>query len=150
MNKHTKVDEILKLIVEFAESNDMVLAAGLCGSWAKGDARADSDIDLIIIVENKLRFKRKDWIEKLDFGKINEKVESFGDEVYGQVWSRRVSLIGKIEIEFSFAEKTWADTKNLDEGTYKVVSEGFNIIFDPQLILKRLVEKVVIEMELKK
>lgn len=146
MENH-KLYDILKLITEFAVSNNKVLAVGLCGSWARGTAKPYSDIDLSIIVVDKLRFKKTDWIEKLDFAKINGKMEFFKDEVYGQVWSRHVFLNDKTEIEFSFAEKTWADIENLDAGTYKVVSDGFKIIYDPQMILNKLVEKVSLSSE---
>ena len=145
--KRDKLDEILNLMLEFAKDYSEVLAFGLCGSWARGTAKSDSDIDLSILVKDKLRFKKTDWIKELELEKINKKVEYFQDNVYGQVWSRHVFLNNKTEIEFSFADKSWADTENLDEGTRKVVSDGFKIIYDPQLILKKLVEKVKIASE---
>ncbi len=145
--EHRKLDEILTLIAEYAKSNNQILAIGLCGSWARGTARPDSDIDLSIITENKLIFKKTDWIEELDFEKINETIKYFEDRVYGRVWSRHVFLNSKTEIEFSFADKSWADTDNLDEGTRKVVSDGYKIIYDPQLILEKLVKKVRMSSE---
>ena len=126
----------------FAESNERIIAVGLCGSYARGNAKADSDIDLSILVNDKLKFKSSIWIETFDFDKINERLDFFEDKEYGRVWSRHVFLKSKIEIEFSFANISWADTENLDEGTRKVVSDGFKIIYDPQFILNKLVEKV--------
>jgi len=140
-----KLHEILDLTLEFAKCNNHVLAVGLCGSWARGTAGPDSDIDLSIVVENKFRFKETDWLEDIDFIKINDGIDYFKDAVYGQVWSRHVFLKSKIEIEFSFADKTWADVENLDEGTRKVVSDGFKIIYDPYLILNDLSEKIFIK-----
>ena len=137
-----KLDKILDLIQVFAESNERIIAVGLCGSYARGNAKADSDIDLSILVNDKLKFKSTSWIETFDFDKINERLDFFEDKEYGRVWSRHVFLKSKIEIEFSFANISWADTENLDEGTRKVVSDGFKIIYDPQFILNKLVEKV--------
>ena len=137
-----KLDKILDLIQVFAESNERIIAVGLCGSYARGNAKADSDIDLSILVNDKLKFKSTTWIETFDFDKINERLDFFEDKEYGRVWSRHVFLKSKIEIEFSFANISWADTENLDEGTRKVVSDGFKIIYDPQFILNKLVEKV--------
>lgn len=142
--KRDKLDEILNSTLEFAKGNSEILAVGLCGSWARGTAKLDSDIDLSILVKDKMRFKRTDWIKELEFEKINESVEYFKDRVYGAVWSRHIFLNSKIEIEFSFADKSWADTENLDDGTHKVVSDGFKIIYDPQQTLNKLVEKVKI------
>lgn len=138
----TKLQEISSLIVDFAKTNDQILAVGLCGSRARGTARPDSDIDLSILVKDKLMFKNKEWIENFDFKKIDEKLDYFKDEIYGAVWSRHVFLESNVEIEFSFADQPWADIENLDQGTYKVVSDGFKILYDPSNILKRLVEKV--------
>lgn len=142
-----KLDKLLDLIKVFAESNERIIAVGLCGSYARGNARADSDIDLSILVNDKLKFKSSTWIETFDFDKINERLDFFEDKEYGRVWSRHVFLKSKIEIEFSFANISWADTENLDEGTRKVVSDGFKIIYDPQLILTKLVEKVKMKSE---
>lgn len=142
-----KLDKLLDLIKVFAESNERIIAVGLCGSYARGNARADSDIDLSILVNDKLKFKSSTWIETFDFDKINERLDFFEDKEYGRVWSRHVFLKSKVEIEFSFANISWADTENLDEGTRKVVSDGFKIIYDPQLILTKLVEKVKMKSE---
>ena len=142
-----KLDKLLDLIKVFAESNERIIAVGLCGSYARGNAKADSDIDLSILVNDKLKFKSTSWIETFDFDKINERLDFFEDKEYGRVWSRHVFLKSKIEIEFSFANISWADTENLDEGTRKVVSDGFKIIYDPQLILTKLVEKVKMKSE---
>ena len=143
--KLIKLHEILSLIVEFASSKNDVLAIGLCGSWARGTAGPYSDIDLSIIVCDKLRFKSTDWLAELDFKEINDGIDTYKDVVYGQVWSRHVFLNSKIEIEFSFADRSWADTENMDEGTRKVVSDGFRIIYDPYLILNDLTGKIFIE-----
>ena len=137
-----KLEEVLKVILDFARSNDQILALGLCGSHARGKARPDSDIDLSILVEDQQLFKKIDWIAQVDFGKINEKIASLRDEVYGVVWSRHVLLTSQTEIEFSFADKSWADTDNLDEGTRKVVNDGYKILYDPHQILAQLVNKV--------
>ncbi|NNL83187.1 MAG: hypothetical protein HKP28_07350, partial [Winogradskyella sp.] len=67
-----KLDKILNLIKVFAESDPRIIAVGLCGSYARGNARADSDIDLSILVNDKLEFKNTDWIDNFDFCKINE------------------------------------------------------------------------------
>lgn len=138
-----KLASILKLVTTFAGSNDDILALGLCGSWAAGTAGPDSDIDLSIIVEDPIRFKKKDWMNEIGFEKINTKIDYFKDEVYGRVWSRHIFFEKGIEIEFSFADKNWANIENLDEGTRKVVSDGYKVLYDPYLILKRLVEKVM-------
>ena len=115
----------------------------MCGSWARGTASPDSDIDLSIIVEDKNHFKHSNWLENFNFHKINDKIDYFTDEVYGRVWSRHVFLESKIEIEFSFADRSWADIKIIDEGTKKVVGDGYVILYDPHEILNNLVSQLM-------
>ncbi len=138
-----KLDKILNIIKLLAETDDEILAIGLRGSWARGTAGADSDIDLSILVKDKLRYKRTDWIEAIDFRKVNEELDYFTDKTYGRVWSRHVFLKSKTEIEFSFADKSWADSDNPDDGTIKVISDGYQILYDPHLILRKLVDKIM-------
>ncbi len=140
--KIEKLKGILDIAVEFAQSNPEVMTMALCGSYARGEAKPDSDIDFSIIVKDKMKFKATEWVEKLNLKNLNERLEFFEDKEYGSVWSRHVFLESKIEIEFSFADISWADTENLDEGTKKVVTDGYKIIYDPQHILKKLVDKI--------
>ena len=103
-----KLDHSLQLVVEFARSRSDVLAVGLCGSWARGEANLDSDIDLSILVENKSVFESTDWLDQFPFQKIPDSIKSFRDETYGVTWSRHVFLSSELEIEFGFAERSWA------------------------------------------
>ena len=137
-----RLDQILTVVLRFAKSHPQIIAVALCGSRARGTARPDSDTDLSILVEDQELFKKTDWVAQIDFKKINEKVASLRDEVYGLVWSRHIILESMAQIEFSFADHSWADNENLDEGTGKVVSDGYKILYDPHQILERLVSKV--------
>lgn len=67
--EYSKFQDILSLIVDFAKTNDQILAVGLCGSRARGTAGPDSDIDLSILVNDRLLFKETEWIEHFDFKK---------------------------------------------------------------------------------
>jgi len=137
-----KLEDILNLLARFAEADPEILAMALCGSWARGTARDDSDIDLSIIVKDKIRFKDIKWLKTIGFEKINDKLEHYIDKTYGRVWSRHVFLKSGTEIEFSFADESWADCENPDTGTVKVVSDGYRIMYDPFNILQRLIHKI--------
>lgn len=140
--RRDKLEQILSLIGDFAAADPMILAVGLCGSWARGTAREDSDIDLSIIVTDKMHYKATEWLSRIPFEKINDKIVSFQDKEYGNVWSRHVLLKSNAKIEFSFADTSWADIEPLDAGTRQVVSDGYRILFDPHQILSRLLREV--------
>ncbi|MDX1315826.1 MAG: nucleotidyltransferase domain-containing protein [Eudoraea sp.] len=139
-----KFEQILSLVDDFAAVDPMILAVGLCGSWARGRPGEDSDIDLSIIVTDKMHYKETEWLSRIPFENINDKIISFQDREYGNVWSRHVLLKSKAKIEFSFANPTWANIEPLDAGTFKVVADGFKVLYDPEQILQQLVEKVEI------
>lgn len=132
----------MNLILEFARSNDQILAVGLCGSQARGTAKHDSDIDLSIITANKDYFKKTAWIKEFNFAKIDDSIARFEDKKYGRVWSRHVFLKSGAEIEFSFADRSWADIEPLDIGTKKVVTDGYKVLYDPHQILAELVDQL--------
>lgn len=138
----TKLEVVLKVILEFARSNSQILALGLCGSWARGTANPDSDIDLLIVTKDKENFKKTTWIKELNFATIHDYIMHYEDQKYGRVWSRHVFLESGTEIEFSFADSSWADIEPLDIGTQKVISDGYRILYDPHQILEKLLEKV--------
>ncbi len=134
--------KVLYLSVDLACTYPEILAVGLCGSWARGTQRPDSDFDLSLVTEEPDRFRSKEWIGRIDFKSFGEELESYRDADYGPTWSRHVRLSRGTEIEFGFAPQSWADTSPLDPGTRRVVENGYRIIYDPELILNRLVEKV--------
>ena len=137
-----KLNQILAVVRQFAISHSQIVAVALCGSQARGTARPDSDIDLSILVEDQQLFKNTDWIAQIDFKKIDEKIASFRDAAYGTVWSRHVFLESGTEIEFSFANRSWADIDPIDGGTKKVVSDGYKVLHDPHQILIELLAQL--------
>lgn len=134
--------KVLYLAVDLACIYPEILAVGLCGSWARGSQRTDSDFDLSLITGEPNRFRSEEWLGRLDCKSFGEELESYQDANYGPTWSRHVRFSEGSEIEFRFAPLSWADTSPLDPGTRKVVEDGYRIIYDPELILNRLVEKV--------
>ncbi len=48
----TEVESLLKDLVAWADKQTDVQAVGLAGSWARAAARLDSDVDVVIIVDD--------------------------------------------------------------------------------------------------
>jgi hypothetical protein len=63
-------------------------------------------------------------------------MSQFGDitdvrsEDYGAVQSIRVHYANGLEVEFGFANLSWAETEPIDEGTAEVVADGMVILLD--------------------
>lgn len=129
-------ETFLSALAEWARESEM-LAVAVVGSYASGAARADSDLDLVLLVANPERFfASADWIER--FGEIC----SFRDEDWGRLRSRRVYYAGGLEVEFGFSDAAWASHDPVDPGTRTVVAGGLLCVYDPQSILRRLAAAV--------
>lgn len=107
-----------------AKDNDMINAVVLVGSYAREEQRDDSDIDLVIISTTpKLLLEDEDFIN--DFGKVTKTQK----EDYGRVTSIRVWYEDGMEVEFGITSPLWI-SKPLDEGTLKVLKDGYRVILD--------------------
>lgn len=62
-------------------------------------------------------------------------------EKWGILTSIRVFYHCGVEAEFGFAGREWAAVP-VDRGTYRVVADGMQILFDPGGLLARLEEEV--------
>jgi len=109
----------------------------LVGSYGRGNPKSNSDIDLIIIVENVTNFlETTDWLAS---GK--ESIISIEYEDWIGVQSARVFYEDKTEIEYSFTLKEWADIDPIEEGTYNVLNGGFKILYDPNNYFEELCDE---------
>ena len=123
------VESISMKVARWAAAQPDVLALALVGSYAKGYATEDSDIDLVLISRNPGRFLEDgDWITQ--FGKI-EKCQL---EYYGLVTSLRIWFAEGYEIEFGVTGERWV-ADPLDSGTSKVIQDGMRILFERDNIL---------------
>jgi hypothetical protein len=135
-----QVRVILAEVTRWAAERGDICAVALVGSWARGAARPDSDIDLVLLTPDPLRFRRDyGWITEIDWVRIGASVAYWGDADYGPVWSRHLHLTDNTEIELGFSPPSWASVDPLDAGTRQVIRDGCRILYDPLGLLDQLV-----------
>jgi predicted nucleotidyltransferase len=138
-----KVNKILTEVTQWVFQRRDISAFALVGSWARSNARIDSDIDLMFLTPNASTFRsNKRWIDEIDWKSVDSEVKEWKDADYGAVWSRHLYLGDETEIEFSFALPSWASVEPLDAGTFGVVSNGCRILYDPEGLLNKLLKRV--------
>jgi len=103
-----------------------VRALGLVGSHARGAARTDSDVDLVVLAD-----------EAVD-------VDALGGELirtrrWGVLTEYRYALADGLELDVGVAPMSWASVDPLDPGTARVVRDGLRILHDPDGLLGALV-----------
>ena len=124
--------------VKLALATPGAVAAALVGSWARGNARPDSDVDLVLLTERPEVLLLDDRWHR-DFGADATLVRTAD---FGAVQERRLRLASGLEVEVCIGHPSWADTDPVDAGTRRVVSDGIRVLWDPYLRLSALIDAV--------
>jgi predicted nucleotidyltransferase len=119
-----EVASFLKSLVEWAGLQPHVAALALVGSHARGAARQDSDIDLIVLVTSPLPYlEDATWVSV--FGQpVRHEIED-----WGKVTSIRVWYATGLEVEFGLTGLDWASDP-ADQGDAHVVRHGIKVLYD--------------------
>lgn len=130
-------EAFLERFVAWASARAEIEAVVLVGSWARGDARPDSDVDLVIVAEAPERYERDlDWVHR--FGEP----ASVALEDWGLVQSVRVHYRNGLEVEFGWTTDAWVNTDPVDPGTAAVIRNGARVLLDRAGRLSKLVASV--------
>ncbi len=131
------VDQFLEKFKQWAANQDNIKAVALVGSYARGTAEPDSDVDLVIITNNPKSFLENDlWLQK--FGQV----KGIKNEDWGLVRSKRVFYENGLEVEFGITTPEWAKINSVDPGTKKVISDGLKILYDKDCSLQKLLQAI--------
>ena len=133
-----RADEVAhgcRRVAAWAAEEPDVAAVGLAGSWARGAARADSDVDLVVLTGTPERWVAgEDWIAAA----VGRPVTPVRTRTWGVLTERRVRLRTGLEVELGIVPERWA-AEPVDGGTARVVRDGFRVLHDPDGVLARLV-----------
>lgn len=123
-------------VVGWAESRPDVRAVAIVGSWARDEPRMDSDLDVVVLTDDKFNYvDSDDWIEAA----VTEAAPVVRRMEWGPLLTeRRVRLDSGLELEFGFAPLSWASTEPVDPGTADVVRDGCTALHDPDGIVEEL------------
>jgi uncharacterized protein len=133
----SELQPLLDRVVSWAESVPEVRAIALVGSWARGEARANSDVDLIV-----LALSPEGLVSDTSWTACVGPPTLVTVEEWGAIRSVRVRYANGQEVEFGIGSVAWAQTSPVDPGTRRVVSPGFLPLHDPQQLLAKLEESV--------
>ena len=135
-----QVERICRAIATWADRDPKIYAVALVGSWARNEAHANSDIDLMVLTSKpELFFQNNSWFHSIPWQEFNLQLASYYDRVYGVMKSRHFCFQDGQRIEFGFGYRSWAKTNPIDSGTLAVVSSGMRIISDRDRLLATLV-----------
>lgn len=123
MNPAT-VEQFLMDFTTWAKAQPDILAVGVVGSHARGTARDDSDVDLVVVcLDPKHYLNERTWVQQ--FGEV----ASEGIENYGLLISLRVFYRDGREVEYGLTDERWTALP-LDAGTREVIAGGLRVLFE--------------------
>jgi hypothetical protein len=144
--KSAEADAVINTVTHWATKCDDIRAMALLGSWARGNPRQTSDVDLLFLTDQTKKYRhRRKWLSEIACRTAGYTVQSSDCAAYGDVWSLHVHLLPTAEVELTFANCSWAKTDPIDSGTRRVVKDAFRIIFDKDGILAKLADAVMSE-----
>jgi predicted nucleotidyltransferase len=118
------IRDFLDDFIAWASAREDVQAVALVGSYARGEARDDSDIDLVLLSDGPPKYLEDlNWIEC--FGAM----EKYQTEDYVKLISIRVWYRNEVEVEYGITTPDWAATP-LDAGTQRVLRDGMIVLFE--------------------
>lgn len=125
---------LIAAVTKWSQRDPRVIAAGLCGSYARGDAGPDSDVDFCILTPDPgALLDDQSWIYGLGAGaSITGAIED-----YNLVQSVRV-FYGATEAEFGITDQSWAEVP-VDAETASVINDGLRPLYDPERRLEKAI-----------
>lgn len=130
---------LIEVIQMLVKGRDDLRAMAVCGSWARGNPRPDSDLDVLIIAQDQGSLRRNQkWIGELKYSDAGFRYVDHESVQYGPVWSAHIKLEPEADLELTFAGENWTSVHPLDPGTRRVVTDGFKILVDKDGVLQSL------------
>jgi uncharacterized protein len=146
MMKSVEANAIVSAVADWAICREDIRAMALVGSWARGDPHQGSDVDLLLLSDRADEYRdRQPWLAEIDFESAGYSIASSNDASYGVVWSCHIAMSPTAMVELTFARPSWAQADTVDAGTRRVVKDAFQIIFDKDGVLAKLVSVVMSE-----
>jgi hypothetical protein len=134
-----QADALIDAVRVWLECRNDLRALALAGSWARGNPKPSSDLDLIIVASDPEEYQSPDeWLCDIPLATAAFEIDRYATRMYGCVWSCHVFLKPDAQVELTFAAPAWANIDPSDPGTKSVVADAFRIIVDKDGALQRL------------
>lgn len=134
-----EVERLVDAIASWAGTRADVRAVALVGSWARGAARMDSDVDVVVLTVDAANYVNVEkWAHDLGAVRVVR------THKWGVLTERRLAMSSGLEVDVGVVSPSWASTAPLDEGTSQVVASGLLPLHDPEGLLRALVDAVLL------
>ena len=128
-----EVRQVVDTVHRWAVGRADVRGVLVVGSWARDAARMDSDVDIVVVSDAHpdAHAEPATWTRLLGGDVVRE-------QDWGPLREIRVRRPSGFEVEIGVVPVGWAATDPVDPGTYRVISDGHRVVYDPAGILATL------------
>jgi GrpB-like predicted nucleotidyltransferase (UPF0157 family) len=131
--REDEVEAVAQQLAKWASEQADVRALAMIGSWARGEGRLDSDLDILLLTDTPTPFTTSsEWLSAFGSPQVIRR------EQFGVISERRVRLRSGLDVEFGIGSPQWASTPPIEPGTRRVAQQGLRPLFDPNGILASL------------
>lgn len=130
-----EVAALLGWASQWASSRTDVAGLLLVGSWARGTARDDSDVDLVLLTDAPSLYDAASLAGREQLGSF------VATRTWGPITEWRFVSESGLQIEFCVGTPDWASTSPVDPGTRRVVSDGVRPLYDPRGLLAGIIKE---------
>ena len=126
------IDDIVATIARWGLDEPKIQAVWIYGSWARGTAKPDSDLDVILFCNAPQEWRNEtSWALRPEWNGIGLRVSGWSDVGgFDSRWSRSIRFQTGAEIEFTVVDTDWATTAPYPEELLNDVSQSFHVVFD--------------------
>ena len=127
------IRDFLDAFLSWASDQPDVQGIALVGSYARGEARTDSDIDLVILTDQPSKYlDDMQWMGRFGTAEKHQ-TEDYGKLISLRVWYQDGA---PAEVEYGITTPDWAAIP-LDAGTQEVMRGGIIVLFEQGMLLSR-------------
>ncbi|MEH0581831.1 MULTISPECIES: nucleotidyltransferase domain-containing protein [Streptomyces] len=136
--REAEMRQVVDRVTRWAANRSDVVGLLLVGSCARGAARPDSDVDLVVLSTATDQYAADDaWARELSLGELVRVQE------WGPITEWRYVTGSGLEVEVGVGSPDWARADPVDDGTRRVVTDGARPLYDPAGILRELIQACV-------
>jgi len=135
--------ELTRIIAAWAADKPTCRAVAIVGSFARGQAKPGSDLDLLILTTSPDRYGSSlEWLAATGLAAAGYRIRAAERARYGRAFSWHIELEREGLLELTFADPSWAERESIDPGTRRVVADGMVIVADKDGLLIALQQQV--------
>ena len=135
--RRVEVEDLLDRELSRISARHDVRGLALVGSWARGTAHMESDVDLVLLTCRVERYtETDDWMGELGCEALVRTT------AWGAITERRLRMPSGLEVEVGVALPCWASVFPVDSGTRSVVEDGMRVLHDPDGLLRALARMI--------